>query len=486
MSFNSFFDPSYIRNTSFYQFLSNTGESIHFYAGRVKDAESTGKLYEAIPLIGGSYLLYTGLKNIFRGTVGYDSLAMRTKMAKKAFSDSKLNYSQKFSLINTSIFGSMKGKQRATILAKSITQFALASLLIYPLLRLNTAPDLDLAVATSAPNARDGLVTSSVWGNKRENELITAMRLYFTDGYGAKLAIYNPQMSPNTLKFIEQILNPNNITTAQSINNSLNNMAAKTCHATLGWTRYTQQCPSLIEPHTSLFSTNPDGVTLTNTTHLKNVCQNIQTEITNLKPSLETQTAQLFQSICNYTLGFTPLAKKCDTLTTFAPKESDVKEALSTFATTLCGDLNQRVNNEPHYVHLFNQSAIAHDQYHAIGALDSQTLTFANTTTDKPQTALGLLGTQHPNKFTELTRVNLNISQSTPLTPDSIKKAFKTNAITTHPDHNGEGAADQFGATKAIKNTFAANPNLYTGSSRMSVTDFFSRIFNYFRRPSDS
>lgn len=502
-----FFSSSGTTLSSTGQFIGGYGESIYSFflalGNKIQSAHQSGSLYKIAPLALGSIFAYFGLKNLARGTVGYDSLAIRKKMAHKALHEKDLSFGTRIALVRDSFFGTMPGQRRAAILARSIASLVVSALLIYPFFVKSPSPNADLENMESN-NFRDQYLDSAASLDPRAMEahrLHTASQMYLPEKEKYDRAFSKAKIDPRIQCFVEEALNP----IPQGAGTTSTKSMKQTAYDwTIGQTKgFFAPCRNFATPgHQTIFSESEDGMTRVNTTRLQEVCDARKAFIAESPKPLGIQFSDFVGAACNATVGYTPWAGLCSSTREALGKsiEQD-RYVMSTAVTTMCDALSKRgasnINLQREFAAFPPTLSKEEAKDPQRTATSEQELIKALKQRGQDAQSLGDLAKKEA-EFEEFVKANgpevgrymkgfFNISDASELNAQAMKKAYKALSLKVHPDkcRSLEDAVQKdceqiFSTSAHLYETFKNNPKLFEACTGNASSLASSGDHNYF------
>lgn len=452
--------------------ISEHGASIHSFllavGKKIQTAHEKGSLYKVVPLTLGSIFAYFGAKNLARGTVGYDSIAIRKKMVGRAIHEKDLPFASRIALIRDSIIGTMPGKRRAIILSRAIADITLAALLIYPLFVKSPTPNTDVEKLASE-NFRDRYLDSAASlepDAEEAHRLHTAAQMYLSQKKEFDFALGKPKIDPKIQCFVEETLNPIpkrlNVTSSGSL-------SERAYDLTFGQVSgFFAPCKSFATPgHKTIFSEAEDGSTLVNATRLAEACDARKMFVETSPKPLSIKFADFVGSACNATVGYTPWAGTCAEMREAIGKtiEED-RYLMQTGVTVMCDVLKNRGGNPLRLQRKFT-ALPGKEKPGLVEALSErkQEAEYIQQLVKDPA-KLEQFATENGAELQRYLRGYFNISSESEFTTKALKEKYKAFALMAHPDRCPDkellgDCQDLFAATGSLYDAFTKNPKLF-------------------------
>ena len=482
----------YIRESATYQAATDAGKYATHIGGKLKEAETSHVLYQAVPVAVGTYFGCLGLQKLIQGVFGYDSAKMRKEFLSRAYSgmhnEKALSLSERMSYLFRATFGSINSSSRGFVLIESAERLLIAAAFIYPIfLKDHTEmPDID-RIRNDNLEMRQAQHSANVGGYSRAQTMLETKYL-FNKGLARQ---WTQSIDKSTIDTSAQSLVTNFFdapTGVPSFNDKIKSGLQNTCNWTAGFTRFADQCQSLApDKLKSLFLTRADGTTIIDEKVLEEVCSATQ-EFIATDPTIDsfsTQARRQFNSVCSYVNSTTCHAFK-DWAT---PSDGTERRAeLSKLTKAMCSRLKERAYAGNIFGYQPDLTSISTRLNSMIDPSEAVIKLLVRQNNDG-DTKLDTMMRAYPNQARQFTQRFFNLTDQQ-FTQRGINKAYKALSLAAHPDKDLL-YSPVFQAAADLKGVFSKHPSLFNAtanakdSAYYTVGELFGQARSFFEMPTD-
>ncbi|MCH9633113.1 MAG: hypothetical protein S4CHLAM6_14640 [Chlamydiae bacterium] len=483
----------YIRESGAYKATVDAGGYSAHFGRRLKNAEESGLLYQAVPVAVGTYFGFLGVQKLIEGIFGYDSVKMRKEFIDRAYSGvhnkQVLSTSERISYLSRATFGSINSGSRAYVFVEGAARLLIAAALIYPIFLKDHSetPDTD-EIKFNNMQMRQAQHEANVGGYSRAQTLRTSKDLF----YGGlsqpwEQSISKGSIDANAQKFASDILDaPTGVPT---FSDSLKSGLKSSCDWTLGFTQFADQCEILTPPKPEkLFSTNADGTTLIDKAVLEKTCRATQEFIAS-DPSIDsfsTQVRRQLDSVCSYINS-----TSCQAFKEWAlpGNGTEPRKELATLTKRVCDVLETRARYQSLFTYKPFTSEVSTSyrlgqMLKTSGLLEAITRRPEHARTSYESPLISFCDS-NPESYKNLVRGFYSASESELTSAKAIKGVTRKFALDFHPDKfrgNKEIATEIFRAGEILRDSLT-RCSIHAGhaSQFFTLTELADQVANYFK-----